>query len=81
MARKLKVFQGIAHGRGKPQVNTVVAAVSQKEAAALLNISIGTLRNYWSVTGNAKAIEAAMQSPGTVYQASDIGATDFEPKE
>ncbi len=78
---EMKVWSGLMHGRGQVQAPTVVAATSQKAACAILNrhsrMSLYEFRNYWSETGNAIDIEAAMSDPGAVFQASDSRARDY----
>lgn len=81
MARELKVFSGLMHGRGRVQVRTIVAATSQKHAAELLGIGLSELRGWWSCTGNETELAAALACPGTVLQASTTTSFDFLPKE
>lgn len=80
IARNLKVFNGLMSGRGKPQVRTIVAASSQKQAAAILGITLSEVREFWSCTSNEVALATALATPGTVFQASTSFANDFLPK-
>lgn len=79
--RKLKVFGGYLHGRGRPQVRTIVAAKSQKEAAVLFGVSIGCVRSCFCETFNKIEVEIAISSPGTIFQASSVDGKDFKKKE
>lgn len=63
---KLKVWHGITHRAGGSHRGnfTVVAARTQREAAAALDITLHELRGYWSVTANRDDIQAALKTPG-----------------
>ncbi|MEJ5209393.1 hypothetical protein [Denitratimonas sp. CY0512] len=63
---KLKVYSGLTLGQGRKEVRTVVAAPSWKRAAEIAGLSIGFMRDYWSITGNTSEIEAAMKNPETL---------------
>lgn len=55
------------HGRRGTQVQFVVAATSQKKAAALLGCTLGFLRDYGSETGNEDDLAQALSEPGVVF--------------
>lgn len=59
----LKVFGANYDGKNR----RIVAATSQKQAAALLGMSLSGFRAYGSVTGNREEIEIAMREPGAVW--------------
>jgi hypothetical protein len=65
--------------RNSGQVRTIVAARNQKEAAALLDISVHYLRGYWSETFNDTERGIALARPGIVFQATTSTGDDFEP--
>lgn len=73
MAR-LKVFGGMLAYYGavpfgcimdKVQSRAVIAATSQKRAAALLGISLHEFRTHWAETGTLREVKAAMEKPET----------------
>ena len=76
--RKLKVYGITAFCRSehknlldperpwRTQVRYVAAAFSQKELADLLNTTIGQIRPYVGITGNAKEIKLALAKPHTL---------------
>lgn len=64
---KLKAFAGRIFLRNTGQCQCVVAATSQAKAASILKVSLGEIRNYFSLTGNEKDIEIALSKPGTVF--------------
>lgn len=61
--RKLKVYAVNYDGRSC----RIVAATSQKEAAALIGTNLNQLRTSGGETWNAEDISVAMQEPGAVY--------------
>lgn len=66
MSRKLKVFCANLDGRHEG----VVAATSQKEAARLLGMSLGSFRTWGHETGNTEQIDVAMREPGVAWKRS-----------
>lgn len=62
---KLKVYGGRYHFRGK-SYRGIVAAPNQKEAARIAGQSLHEIRTYWSATGNAEEIAAAVARPGVL---------------
>lgn len=65
---KLKVFNGFGFLRNvSGQVDIMVATTSQKKASELLDVSIGTIRDYFSVTGNDEDIAIATARPETIF--------------
>lgn len=73
---KLKVFAGLTFEKGK-QLRTIVAASSQKQAAALVGESLSSFRTWWTDTGNDIECQTALSKPGTVFKASTIMGFDF----
>lgn len=73
---KLKVFGGLTIKNGK-QVRTIVATTSQQKAADLVGISLGHLRDYWSVTGNPTELDVALSKPNTVFVSDSSFGKDF----
>lgn len=73
---KLKVFGGLIIHKGK-QVRTIVATTSQQKAADLVGVSVGHLRDYWSVTGNTVELETALAKPNTVFVSDSTFGKDF----
>ncbi len=72
MARPLKVWHTALHDRRiRKQVCVIVAATTQKGAAALFSaveqVSPAQLRTYGGVTGNPEEVAIAMAKPGTVF--------------
>lgn len=64
MAKRLKVYGGMVMN-GARQSRAVIAAHNAQEVAdALGNATAYYVRGYWSVTGNAKEVQAAMTMPG-----------------
>lgn len=68
---KVKVFYGIIYwgayaedGTYCRAPNGIIATTSQKKVAEAANVSLGEVRNYWSVTANERHIHLAMQYPG-----------------
>lgn len=78
MAR-LKVFGGLLM-TSKGQRRTFVATTSQVKAAALLGVTMGDMRGFWSETGNEVECALALASPGQPFQStsSNIGG-DYVP--
>lgn len=74
---KLKVFGGLMSGRGKTQVRTIIATTSKKRAAELLGVTIGTINNFWCVTGNQIETTIALANPEVVFQTSSLDSKDF----
>ena len=81
---KIKVFGGgdFHHITGK-QCNTVVAATSRQKAveamkAVGIRINVVRVTQYWSVTGEPEAVEAAMSDPGAVFQTTDLNTKDYK---
>lgn len=71
--RNPKVWGGLTFQRipdGHRQVRTVVAASSQKEAAALVGVSMYEFRHYWCETRNDVEVRAALSAVGTVFVAT-----------
>ena len=60
---KLKVYRWTSRGTHE----TVAATTSFKAAAALAHQSIGSFRDWCSVSGNPEHIRIAMTKPGTVF--------------
>ena len=73
MSRPLKVFSGMHCYAGK-QHALFVAATSAKSAAELVTeatrqpMSVGYIRNYWTITGNKDQLKAALEKPGVVLR-------------
>lgn len=65
MAKKLKVYGGNFHLRGK-QVHGVIAG-TQNQAADATGAGLSYIRNYWCETGNATALEVALKEPGVLF--------------
>jgi hypothetical protein len=65
MGKRLKVYGGLVF-QGARQVRAVIAAYNAEEVARAHpgRCSAYYIRGYWSVTGNAKEVEAAMAEPG-----------------
>lgn len=63
--RKLKVYGGLLH-TNHGQRRHIMASTSWAKVAIATKCSIGFLRDYWSITGNATEIETAMKSPETL---------------
>ena len=74
MARRLKVYGGTNQGRGR----AIIAAHNAQEVADAIHASAYYDRGYWSETGNAAEIAAAMARPGVLLIADD-GSTEFKP--
>ena len=74
--RALKVFGGQSFS-SKGFVRTIIAAASQKEAAAIIGTSMSDIRDYWSITGNKTELSVAMSKPMTVFMASTSMGSDF----
>lgn len=74
---KLNVYGGylmVRQTRGDDkQRRVIVAAVSQKSAARLFDISAYQVRNYMAVTGNKKENDIARSRPGVVFYRRRIG--------
>lgn len=66
MARRRKVYGGAAVRKGKCVRSIIAAHNAQEVADALGNASAYYVRGYWSVTGSAAEIEAAMARPGVL---------------
>lgn len=52
---------------GHRQITALVATTSQKKAAELMDVTVGTLRNYGGETRNPQDCEVALAEPGTVF--------------
>lgn len=67
MAKRLKVYGGLVM-RGSRQARAIIAAHNVQEVADANpgRCSAYYIRGYWSVTGNAKEVEAAMNAPGVL---------------
>lgn len=87
---KLKVFGGLVvnHRRNKRehgQCRAIVATTSQSAAAKIVGCSLNSFRDYWSETGNATELAAALARPGVLLLASStrvgLEVGDFEPAE
>lgn len=65
MAKRLKVYGGNFHLRGK-QVRGIIAG-TQKQAAESTGGSVNHIREYWSETGNARELEIALAEPGVLF--------------
>lgn len=77
MGYKHKVY-GIGDGRKR----RIVAALSQKEAARILNMPVGHLRKYGSETGNIVECGVALNKIGTVfYQPSNDSLAPYKEEE
>jgi hypothetical protein len=61
------------------QVRAVVAAPSRAEAARLLGVTYGHMRDYGCPTGNEKEIAAAMSRPGIVF-ISRLQSFELQPE-
>ena len=61
--KELKVFGGFFRRDDR----VIVAATSQRQAAEIIGTSVGVIKKYFAITGNAKEIEKAISSPGTVF--------------
>ena len=60
------------------QAKTIVAARSQREAAALFGTALSDLRHFGSETGNEFDIELAMTKPGQVFAAQrEYGQSEY----
>ena len=69
MAKKLKVF-GVNY-RGTAR--RIVAATSQFQAALLMDVTLGYLREYGGITGNSTEMQLCLNSPGDVFECSTRG--------
>lgn len=80
MAKRLKVYGGLVM-RGHRQARAVIAAHNAQEVADALpgRASAYYVRGYWSVTGNAKEIEAAMATPGVLLLEDEPSSYKFAP--
>ncbi len=85
----MKVYQGtvVNWRRSKEpyhgQCRAIVAAKSWKAAHEIVvrriaNMTLGHMRNYWTVTGNDKQIEAATKYPGQLLLSSSSMSDDYE---
>ncbi len=64
MMKELKVYGGMPFNpTHHKQERCVVAAYSQKEVAAIMQTSLGEIRNWWCITGNKEEIEKATANP------------------
>ena len=54
---------------GKTQVRAIVAAKSRAAAGRCFQLTDSYMRDFACETGNAREIETAMKSPGTVFVA------------
>ena len=65
---KLKVYHGCGFLNGiSGQIDILIATSSQKKASELIGVSISTIKNYFSQTGNKETIEIAMKKPETIF--------------
>ncbi len=64
--RELKVFCGLLMIKGV-QHRAIVATTSEKKAGELTHVGLSHIRNYWSKTGNKKALEIALPNPDKVF--------------
>lgn len=78
----MKVYQGGIDGRNR----ACVAAPSWKAAQAAVsaifpNISLYHMRDFWSITGNAVQIDAAMSEPGVpfVSRGNNLRSESYHP--
>jgi hypothetical protein len=70
----MKVYGGHNMVRGHGQVRCIVAANNQKEAAAIVGLSLYYMRMYWSETGNKEEVAAALARPRTLlFSKKDYG--------
>lgn len=65
------------------QCTAIVAAKSWKEAHRILvvryrNMTLGHIRNYWSITGNKTQIDAATAHPHKILLSSSSSSDDYE---
>ena len=74
----MKVYGVSTYLRGiEKQVRVIVAARSEKAAAAAIGISLYEMRTYGSDTSNPKEITAAMSKPGAVfYKRTNAGESE-----
>lgn len=77
MAKRLKVYGGSYRGRYR----AIIAAHNAQEVAdALGNASAYYVRGYWSVTGNAGEIAAAMAQPGVLLIETASNSNKYVPR-
>lgn len=63
---QMKVLGGITHS-AEGWLRTIVAVKSKREAAEILDVSLGYINRYWAETGNQEEVETAMSAPGTAF--------------
>jgi hypothetical protein len=80
MGKRLKVYGGLVM-RGHRQARAIIAAHNAQEVADAVpgRCSAYYIRGYWSVTDNAKEIEAAMASPGVLLMEDEPSSYRFAP--
>lgn len=77
---RLKVYSGTVW-RGRRLVNAIVAAPSQTQAAALLNVSVYLLRKLWRETDDELLIAQALERPGQVLLSSCTASHTYRPQQ
>jgi hypothetical protein len=75
---KLKVFGGLVFV-GRTQKRCVIATTSQAKAAEAAGVNIGYIRDYWSITGNAAEVAAALSMPEVALVREDHYSGAFFP--
>ena len=65
MSRGLRVYGGWAINTAGKQERVVIAVHNQKEITNILRISLSHINKFWSITGNEKEVELALQNPLT----------------
>lgn len=66
--KKSKVFHGCSFLKNVAgQVDILIATSSQKRVSELTGLSLGTIKNYFSQTGNKETIEIATAKHETIF--------------
>ena len=85
----MKVYQGgvidwtYSKEKHHGQCRAIVAAKSWKAAHEIVkrrfpNVTLGHMRGYWTVTGNAGQITAAFLHPGKLLLSSSLHTEDYK---
>lgn len=84
MSRKLQVYGWTGFDKKARQRRLLVAAPSFAEFRRIVNAAMGQspTRNYVDESGNALDLEVALNEPGVIFSAPDVGrartAADYE---
>lgn len=79
MKKEFKVWGVTTQIRTLGQRRVIVAATSRNEAAMLMGVTPGFLKDYGSPSGNPTELAVAMGSPRTVFHADKINAEVYAP--